>query len=251
MPITIEVCVDSLSGALLAQSLGADRLELCANLSIGGTTPSVGLLRKVRAAVELPIHVLIRPRGGDFLYEPAEVETMLADIAFAKAEGADGIVCGALTPKGEIDQETTKKLFKAARPLVFTFHRAFDHCVEPMRAFTQLKEIGVDHLLTSGQSKSVSQGLSLLKQIQFLSDRMMIMPGGGVSPENLVEILNKLQPKEIHFSGSRPVASAMEYLSPVLLGAADSSETKLVTDPVRLGKMISAVRSWEETQIEG
>ena len=251
MSITIEVCVDSLSGAVLAQSLGADRLELCANLSIGGTTPSAGLLRKVRQAVELPIHVLIRPRGGDFLYTEDEVATMLADIAFAKAEGADGIVCGALTPQGRIDLDINRQLIQEARPLPFTFHRAFDHCTEPMIALSQLQSLGVNHLLTSGQAASVDLGMSVLKALQEKRRGIQIMLGGGISPENVTNILDKLHPVEIHFSGTRSVESKMESVSAVLMGKSDSSAKKLITDPVRLGALINIVRHWDQTQIEG
>lgn len=251
MPIMIEVCVDSLSGAVLAQSLGADRLELCANLSVGGTTPSGGLLRKVRHAVELPIHVLIRPRGGDFLYDEGEVATMLAEISFAKAEGADGVVCGALTPQGRIDLDINRQLIQAARPLPFTFHRAFDHCVEPMAALAQLQDLGVNHLLTSGQAAAVDLGMRTLKALQEERGEIQIMPGGGISPENVTKILDELHPGEIHFSGTRSVESKMESISLVLMGKSDSSAKKLITDPVRLGALINIVRHWEQTQIEG
>lgn len=249
MPITIEVCVDSLAGAVLAQSLGADRLELCANLSIGGTTPSAGLLRKVRAAVQIPVHVLVRPRGGDFLYHDAEIETMLAEIAFAKTEGAEGIVSGTLTPAGAVDEEITRVLIQAARPLPFTFHRAFDHCREPLKALAGLKELGIQHLLTSGQAPTALDGISLLRELKRIAGEVSIMPGGGISPANIGQILTALQPQEIHFSGTRRVSSAMIHSSSIRMGAEDHTASKLVTDPVRLEKLISAVRYWEATHI--
>ncbi|MEE4195468.1 MAG: copper homeostasis protein CutC [Anaerolineae bacterium] len=249
MPITIEVCVDTLSGAKLAQSLGADRLELCANLPIGGTTPSAGLLRKVRKAVEIPIHVLIRPRGGDFLYQKAEIEIMLADIGFAKSEGADAIVSGALTPQAGVDLEVTQQLIAAARPLPFTFHRAFDHSVSPLIALQQLKQIGVQRLLTSGQAASVVEGIQVLRQLMEHCADMSIMPGGGITPENIREILETVRPAEIHFSGTSNVDSVMEIQSKVKMGRAEQAQQKLETDPVRLRAMIKAVRAWEAAHI--
>lgn len=249
MPITIEVCVDTFSGAKLAQSLGADRLELCANLSIGGTTPSAGLLKLVRDAVEIPVHVLIRPRGGDFLYTADEIDTMLADIAFAKAEGADGIVCGALTADGEIDVALTRQLVAASRPLPFTFHRAFDQCIAPVDAMAVLETLGVQHLLTSGQAESVAEGLSVLQLLKAAAGSVSIMPGGGITPENIGELLDSLRPAEIHFSGTSHVPSGMKIKPSVRMGKEDPVDFALVTDPQRLGAMIQAVRGWEFAHI--
>lgn len=249
MPITIEVCVDSLSGARLAQSLGADRLELCANLAIGGTTPSAGQLRAVRAAVQIPVHVLIRPRGGDFLYTADEIETMLAEIAFARAEGADGIVCGALTPQGLVDITFTRQLVQAAQPLPFTFHRAFDQCVAPVDAMAVLETLGVQHLLTSGQAVNAAAGLPVLQQLQTVSRSVSIMPGGGITPENIGELLDSLRPAEIHFSGTSRVPSGMKVKPSVRMGKEDPAEFALVTDPRRLGALIQAVRGWESAHI--
>jgi len=223
MPPLIEVCVDSLDSALTAQALGADRLELCANLPIGGTTPSPGLLRLARERVSLPLHVLVRPRGGDFVYPPAEIETMLADIAFAKAAGADAIVCGALTFDGRLDETLTCMLIEAAAPLPFTFHRAFDVCVEPLDALSVLQTLGAARVLTSGQAPSAAQGVPLLRECMRASGGVIIMPGGGITPDNLGAVL-ALRPAEIHFSGTVRVGE------------------RLVLDKARLGGMIRVVR---------
>jgi copper homeostasis protein len=223
MPPLIEVCVDSLDSALTAQALGADRLELCANLPIGGTTPSPGLLRLVRERVSLPLHVLIRPRGGDFVYSPAEIETMLADIAFAKAAGADAIVCGALTPEGRIDETLMRTLIEAAAPLPFTFHRAFDVCTDPLEALRVLSGLGVARVLTSGQAPSAAQGVPLLQECMRASGGVIIMPGGGITPDTIRAVLS-LHPAEIHFSGTVRVGE------------------RLVLEEARLGEMIRVVR---------
>jgi copper homeostasis protein len=226
MPPLIEVCVDSLDSALTAQALGADRLELCANLPIGGTTPSPGLLRLARQRVSLPLHVLVRPRGGDFVYSSAEIETMLADIAFAKAAGADSIVCGALTEEGCIDESLTRVLIEAAAPLPFTFHRAFDVCVQPLEGLRVLAGLGAARVLTSGQAPSAAKGLPLLQDCMRASGGVIIMPGGGITPDNISAVLS-LRPAEIHFSGTVRVGE------------------RLVLEVGRLGEMIRVVRESE------
>jgi copper homeostasis protein len=226
MPPLIEICVDSLDSALTAQALGADRLELCANLPIGGTTPSPGLLRLVRERVDLPLHVLIRPRGADFVYSPAEIETMLADIAAAKAAGADAIVCGALTSDGRLDEDITRTLIEAAAPLPFTFHRAFDVCASPLDALGVLAGLGAARVLTSGQAPSAAKGLPLLRACMHASGGVIIMPGGGITPDNMRAVL-ALRPVEIHFSGTLRVGE------------------RLVLEAARLGEMIRVVRESE------
>lgn len=225
MSILIETCVESLSGALLAQQLGADRLELCANLNLGGTTPSAGLLRLVRDQVALPIHVLIRPRGGDFVYNPREQETILAEIDFARTEGADGIVCGALTDDGRLDTAFTAACIAACGGLPFTFHRAFDVCADPFTVLRQLRELGAARILTSVQAPDAAAGRPRLRELM-QAGGIGILPGGGITPENIAAILHELHPAEIHFSGTRP---------------STDGETRL-PDPERLGALIRACR---------
>ncbi|MBN2046508.1 MAG: copper homeostasis protein CutC [Anaerolineaceae bacterium] len=239
MSILIEVCVDSLEGARTAQAQGADRLELCANLPIGGTTPSAGLLRLVRQESRLPIHVLVRARGGDFLYTETEVETMLADIRLAKNEGADGIVCGALSARGRVDEALTQRIIEAAAPLPFTFHRAFDECADAFEALRVLRELGAARVLTSGLAPDVHAGIPLLKKLWAQADGIEIMPGGGITPENITEILSSLPLREIHFSGSVRVPSGMTYQR-------TGAPPLLVTDAKRLGQMIETVRASEK-----
>ena len=148
---TFEVCANSVASCLAAQEGGAHRVELCAGIPEGGTTPSYGEITMARRLLHIRLHVIIRPRGGDFLYSPIEVETMLEDIRMARRAGADGLVFGCLRENGDIDIETTRRLIDAAEGTPVTFHRAFDHCRDPYRALDELASLGVTRILTSGQ----------------------------------------------------------------------------------------------------
>ena len=156
-----EICVDSVAGVRAAKDAGAQRVELCADLLEGGITPSLGAIRQARTVAGVALNVMIRPRGGDFLFNDDEFATMRADIETAKAEGANGVVIGLLTAAGEIDVARTRELVALARPLSVTFHRAFDVAAEPFGALETLIEIGVDRVLTSGQEPTVLEGLPL------------------------------------------------------------------------------------------
>src|ERR1051325_9028169 len=158
----VEICVDSAAGAFAAQRGGADRVVLCDNLLEGGTTPSAGCIRVARRGLKIGLQVIIRPRGGDFLYDDTELEVMRQDIRMAKEFGADGVVIGCLTAEGEIDQARTRDLIQLARPLNVTFHRAFDMCRDPHKALEELITLGVDRVLTSGQEASCIEGLDLI-----------------------------------------------------------------------------------------
>lgn len=240
MAIVVEVCVDSLEGARIAEQCGADRLELCANLPIGGTTPSAGLLRAVLAAVKIPVNVLIRPRAGDFVYSADEIVVMLVDIAAAHEMGAAGIVSGALTVEGMVDVASMEKLLQAARGLPFTFHRAFDVCAEPFKALEVLQTLGVQRLLTSGQAASVQGGIALLKELMAVSGDIILMPGGGITPLNIHEILDPLPISEIHFSGA-----VREEIPPmaVNMGKENVPAIRLRTDADTIQKIMLAVRA--------
>ena len=161
----IEICVDSVEGAIAAERGGADRVELCDNLLEGGTTPSAGCIKLARARIRIGLQVIIRPRGGDFLYTPTEFEVITEDVCTAKSLGADGIVIGCLTAAGDIDLERTRALIALARPLNVTFHRAFDMCRDPKRALEELIELGVDRVLTSGQESTCLEGQELMAQL--------------------------------------------------------------------------------------
>jgi len=195
----LEICVDSVDSAIAAQEGGADRVELCANLGDGGTTPSAGLIATARRHLRIGLHVLIRPRGGDFCYSAVEFESMKSDVAFAKNLGADGVVFGILKSDHTVDVERMRSLVDLARPLSVTFHRAFDVVTEPLRALEEIIALGIDRLLTSGQAETARAGLPLIAHLaQKAAGRIRIMPGGGVNAQNLPHLINTAGVSEIH-----------------------------------------------------
>ena len=207
-----EICVDSIAGIRAAKDAGAHRVELCADLLEGGITPSLGMIRRAREIDGIALNVMIRPRGGDFLFEDDEFDAMQEDVEVAKAEGADGVVIGVLTAAGEIDATRTQQLISLARPLTVTFHRAFDMTPEPFRAIEALIELGVDRVLTSGQEPTVLDGLPLIVElIRRAENRIVVMPGGGITPRNAERIVAAAKPREIHFAALQPSESAMQF----------------------------------------
>jgi copper homeostasis protein len=210
-----EICVDSIAGVRAAKAAGAGRVELCADLLEGGITPSRGMIRQAKTIAGIGLNVMIRPRGGDFLFDDDEFATMRSDIETAKAEGADGVVIGLLSATGEIDIARTRELIALARPLSVTFHRAFDMTPDPFRALEALIELGVDRVLTSGQEASALEGLPLIVElIERAGDRVLIMPGGGITARNIDRILAAARPREIHFAALEPSASGMRFRRP-------------------------------------
>jgi copper homeostasis protein len=206
-----EICVDSVAGVAAARAAGANRVELCADLLEGGITPSRGVIRRARTIAGIGLHVIIRPRGGDFLFDDDEFAVMEADIDTAKAEGADGVVIGLLNADATIDTRRSAHLIERARPMAVTFHRAFDMAADPFAALEALIELGVDRVLTSGQEESVLEGLPVLVElIRRAGDRIIIMPGGGITARNVQRIVAIAQPKEIHFAALEPVPSGMD-----------------------------------------
>ena len=205
-----EICVDSVAGVAAAKTAGAARVELCADLIEGGITPSRGMIRRARSVAGIGLHVIIRPRGGDFLFDDDEFVVMQGDIDAAKEEGADGVVIGLLTAEALIDAERTRRLIARARPLAVTFHRAFDMTADPFAALDTLIGLGVDRVLTSGQEETVLEGLPLIAElIRRAGDRIIIMPGGGITARNIGRIVAAARPKEVHFAALEPTASAM------------------------------------------
>ena len=209
----IEICANSAQSCVEAEAGGARRVELCAGIPEGGTTPSYGEIRmaqKLTSAID--INVIIRPRGGDFLYTPAEVESMLYDIEMAKQLNVHGVVFGCLTKQGDIDIPLMCRLIEASKPLSVTCHRAFDVCREPFVALEQLIELGCDRILTSGQQPDAVTGISLIKElVQRAGDRIIIMPGCGVCEDNIARIESETGAKEFHTSARSVVYSGMEY----------------------------------------
>lgn len=209
--LNIEVCVDSVESALAAQEGGADRVELCDNLMEGGTTPSAGMIEVACERLQIGLHVIIRPRGGDFVYSETELEVMRRDIIRAKALRCDGVVLGMLTPDGEIDLDRTAELVELARPLSVTFHRAFDMTADPFRALDDLIGLGVDRVLTSGQEASALEGVDLIRDlVRRAGDRIVVMPGGGVG-RHIRKIVERSGVREVHLTATKTVESVMRY----------------------------------------
>jgi copper homeostasis protein len=209
--VIFEICVDSVDGVRAARAVGAQRVELCADLFEGGITPSLGMIRQARTVMGIGLHVIVRPRGGDFLYDDDEFAIMAADIEAAKSAGADGVVFGLLTRAGHIDAERTRRLVAHARPLAVTFHRAFDMTLDPFEALETLIELGIDRVLTSGQEVTVLEGLPLIAElVQRATGRIIVMPGGGVTARNIERIVAGAGITEVHFAGLEAAASGMQ-----------------------------------------
>lgn len=208
----IEICVNSVESAIEAQKGGADRVELCDNLFEGGTTPSFGSIEIARKSLTIGLQVIIRPRGGDFLYSDLEFEIMKRDIEKCKEIGVDGVVIGFLTENGEIDKSRTKELVELARPLSVTFHRAFDVCRNPFEALEDLIELGVDRILTSGQEPTAFEGLETIKKLQEAAqNRIIILACGSLNKRNLPRFLDQTNIREVHLTAFGEVDSSMKY----------------------------------------
>lgn len=209
----IEICANSAQSCKEAQEGGAKRVELCAGIPEGGTTPSYGEIRMAQSLAPLiDINIIIRPRGGDFLYTYAEVLAMMHDIDICKQLGVHGVVFGCLTKEGDIDVHLMKKLIDVAKPLSVTCHRAFDVCRDPFIALEQLIELGCDRILTSGQQPDAVKGIPLLAElVKRAGDRIIIMPGCGVRENNIAQIEAETGAKEFHTSARSIVYSKMEY----------------------------------------
>jgi copper homeostasis protein len=197
--IYLELCLDSVESAVAAERGGADRIELCTNLDIGGTTPSAGLIAETRKACEIKVHILIRPRGGDFVYSEAEFNVMRRDIALARNLGADGVVFGVLTGNGRIDVRRTAALVSFAQPMSVTFHRAFDRTDDPFRALEDVIRTGADRILTSGCGSTAIAGERVLRELVLrAARRIIILPGGGVSSRNIIPLIKQTGVTEVH-----------------------------------------------------
>lgn len=226
----VEICANSLQSARNAEKGGADRIELCTELTVGGITPSYGLLKSVKALLSIPVHVLIRPRSGDFTYSDLEFEIMKNDIALCKDLGFEGIVAGVLHKDLTLDVERTRSLVEASSGLHFTFHRAFDWVLDPMATLEKLEDIGVDALLTSGQQRSALAGINLLDQLRERAGSVVIMPGGGITPSNVHSFKYKGF-KAIHLSGSKSIKTLRTSPGiPMSAASIPSDDTQIITD---------------------
>ncbi len=201
--VLLEICVETLRSAVIAAESGADRLELCSALSEGGLTPGYGFTQQVVAATQLPVMMMIRPRGGSFVYDAAEIEIMEAEMQAAKSLGVAGFVFGALTPDGHIDVPASATLLAAARPLPATFHRAFDELRAPLRGLQQLRQIGCDRVLTSGQQPTAIAGTARLRElVEAAEGGISIIAGGGLQAEHAATLVRQTGVEEVHGTAS-------------------------------------------------
>ena len=216
----LEICCYSTECAVAAQQNGADRIELCAAPLEGGLTPSYGVLKATRQRVTLPVHPIIRPRGGDFCYTDGEFSAMLEDVALVRSLGYPGLVIGVLNADGNVDIPRMRQVMAVAGPLAVTFHRAFDMCANPLQAADALAELGVARVLTSGQQPSAEKGISLIRELISRSDTPIIMAGAGVRASNLSLFL-EAGVNEVHSSAGQWLPSDMRYRNPGLSMSTD------------------------------
>ncbi|WP_196209251.1 copper homeostasis protein CutC [Citrobacter sp. Res13-Sevr-PEB04-36] len=217
----LEICCYSMECALTAQQNGADRIELCSAPKEGGLTPSLGVLRKVRQHIDIPVNPIIRPRGGDFCYTEGEFAVMLDDIAMVRELGFSGLVTGLLDVDGNVDMSRMEQIMAAAGPLNVTFHRAFDMCVNPLNALKNLSDLGVARVLTSGQKSDAAQGLTKIMELIAQPDAPIIMAGAGVRAANLSQFLDA-GVQEVHSSAGVWLASPMRYRNAGLSMSSDA-----------------------------
>lgn len=241
-----EICANSVESCLAAQEGGADRVELCAGIPEGGTTPSYGEIKLARKLLtKTKLHVIIRPRGGDFLYTPLELERMEEDIRICCELGVDGVVFGCLTEEGEIDREANRRLVELARPMSVTFHRAFDRTADPLKALEDIISLGCNRILTSGQQPKAIDGISLLAQLEkklkeYPLPPIQLLAGSGVNEENIRQIFDATGIHEYHFSARVNVVSKMKhYNHEVYMGAKGADESNsLVTSAEKVRNTI-------------
>ncbi len=244
---TVEICAPSFRSAVAAQRGGASRIELCSELSCGGVTPSAGLIQQVRAAIDLPVNVLLRPRSGDFLYSSDEVETVLRDIALCASAGIQGVVVGALTTDAAVDTDAARAWLKEARSrgLSTTFHRAIDSSADILSALETIASLGYDRILTSGGHPTAWEGREVLRTMIEMTRRhygssqhIRIMPGSGISPDNIRDIATFTGCSEIHLSATRRHPSAMRTIA----GIAPSDDTTVHSDEQTIRRTVEALK---------
>lgn len=211
----IEICANSAQSCVEAEAGGASRVELCAGIPEGGTTPSYGEIRTAQALTStIDINVIIRPRGGDFLYNELECEVMMRDIEMARRIGVDGVVLGCLTAEGNVDVKMMRELMDVAGQMSVTFHRAFDMCCDPFAALQDIEQLGCHRILTSGQQPSAEAGIPLLKELVEKANNVIIMPGCGINAGNIAKIAKETGAHEFHLSARMSVEGGMLYRNP-------------------------------------
>ena len=208
----LEIAVNSVASACAAAAGGASRVELCSGLELGGLTPSPAIIAMVRERVSIPLYVLVRPRAGDFLYDDFEYEAMMRDIAYCAAQGCDGVVIGMLDANARIDMARCRPLVTAAQGMGVTFHRAFDMTRDPKAALEDVIALGCERVLTSGTQASAPQGASLIRElVRQAGDRLIVMPGAGVTAGNIAALREATGAREFHASAKRALRSGMRW----------------------------------------
>ena len=242
----LEIIGFNIESCIAAQEAGASRIELCDNPTEGGTTPSYGFIKAAREKLSIDLYVMIRPRGGDFLYSDAEFEIMMQDIGMCKNLGCDGVVLGILTPGGDVDKKRCRQLIEYAYPLGVTFHRAFDRAKDPLQSMEDVIEIGCERILTSGLRLKAIDGIALLKKlIQQADDRIIIMPGSGVNADNIMQMAESTGAVEFHSSASIFLNSEMKYVNELM----DEKMQHIVVNKEEVRKMVGLLNSLKFSNI--
>lgn len=245
----LEICASNIESVAAAIKGGADRIELCQGLSEGGLTPSYGLIRDAVESGKIIVNVLIRPRGGDFLYSEAEIRTMTEDIKLCRKLGANGVVSGVLDRDGNVDKEACRRLIEAADGLEFTFHRAFDMCADPDKALEDIIALGCNYILTSGISAKATDGIENIRRAKKLAgDRIRIIACGGVNSLNTKELIEQTGADDLHASAKRRIPSAMIFKrGDVKMGNPDFDEySYLGSDPEEIKAIASIIKEISE-----
>jgi copper homeostasis protein len=247
--VTLEICVDSPQSALAAQRGGADRLELCASLFDGGTTPSAGMIATVRSLVKIDLFIMIRPRGGDFLYSSDEFGAMQRDIAMAKQLRTDGIAFGILKPDGTVDAARCRELLHHARPLKATFHRAFDMSRNLPQSLQDIISLGFDRVLTSGGEQKVHDAIPVVRHLrEIASNRIALMVGSGIRSDNARELIAQTGVRELHASARHLEASPMQHRNEkIRIGTLPDHEyQRAVVDEEEVRRLVRAISTTAE-----
>jgi copper homeostasis protein len=242
MDFKLEIIGFNIEGCILAQSAGANRIELCDNPEEGGTTPSYGFIKAAREKLKIDLFPIIRPRGGDFFYSDEEFEIMKTDVKLCKQLGCDGVSIGILNADGTVDKKRNAVLVELAYPLGITFHRAFDRAVDPLQAMEDIIDIGCERILTSGQKPTAPDGADLIVQlIKQADERIIIMPGSGVRSGNIAELAKKTGAREFHTSARINAKSKMNFINKAM---SEDRETVTVTvDVDEIKKIITNLKN--------
>jgi copper homeostasis protein len=247
--VQVEICVGDIASAIAAGAGGANRVELCDNLAVGGTTPSAGAIAESCRRLSIPVHVLIRPRGGDFVYSEPEIAVMKRDIETAKSLGAAGVVLGILTARAAIDRDQTAALTALARPLSVTFHKAFDQVVDPLKALEILIDLGVERVLTSGARPTALEGVEAIAHLVDLArDRIAVMAGGQLTIDNLETVIRQSHVREVHVGS----AASRAVASPMVGTPGDGSDTsRTQTEPSYVAAIVAKVGGQSDQSMSG